>query len=222
MTARPLSAGSLARDIAFPRCCLHVAILDVTLPLPPWSRPEETLAYQWSCHVQTRSGLVDQYGFLDTRGLDPARELIETLLALLEPSGSILVRSSRETLALRRLQLRFPDLAESIGGVIARVLEIDRMAATGNHRVVYDDGCGIVDTARHGGPDTFGDPILEVCDGRSAQAAYIELIDACTPRDRQRTLARALMLHGEAQTSALARALPTTSDRPSAGPRPGH
>jgi hypothetical protein len=222
MTARPLSAGSHAPDIAFPRCSLYVATLDVTLPLPPWSRAEEPLAYQWSCCVETRSGLVDQYGFVDTRGLDPERELIETLLALMEPSGSILVRSSRETLVLRRLQLRFPDLAESIGRVVGRVLEIDRLGATGIHRVVCDDGCGILDRARLGGPDTFGDPIHELCDGRSAQAAYLELIDPRTPRDRRRSLAHALILHGEVQTSALARTIPTKSDGPSAGSRPGH
>lgn len=79
MTTRQPSNLTFPRDIAFPRHYLRIGSLDTPSTMSSGVQPSEPMPFQWSCHVETESGLFDQFGFLDTRGLDPRRELVETL-----------------------------------------------------------------------------------------------------------------------------------------------
>ncbi|EGV17011.1 DUF2779 domain-containing protein [Thiocapsa marina] len=203
MTTRQPSNPAFPCDIAFPRHYLRIGILDTPLQTSTGVRSSEPLPYQWSCHVQTESGLIDQFGFLDTRGLDPRSELVETLLAVIARTGAILVPSARETALLHGLQHSRADSTGALADALSRLVEVDRFAdrrqrpaAPGS--VSGDDPAGSVIW-----PDDASESPLDLRDDRAAQVAYLELIDARTQNIRRRQLVRALVRFGDLELSRL-------------------
>ncbi|MFB1488212.1 MULTISPECIES: DUF2779 domain-containing protein [unclassified Thiocapsa] len=206
MTTRQPSSTSFPHDTAFPRHYLRIGILDTPLPMSTGVQPAEPLPYQWSCHVETESGLIDQFGFLDTRGCDPRPELVETLLAVIARKGAILVPSARETALLQGLHRDLADASGALAHALTRLVEVDRLA---NHRqdpamlqAVSGDRPGALVLWS----DDALDPSPELRDDRAAQAAYLELIDARTQIIRRRQLTRALVRYGDRQLSDLVEA----------------
>lgn len=206
MTARQPPKTARPRDTAFPRHYLRFGILEVPPPAMAGSRHFEPIPYQWSCHVETESGLVDQFGFLDTRGLDPRPELVDALLAVIERKGSILVPSARETALLHGLQRRIADPTGAFADALTRLVEIDRLAKGRRDPAARRAVLGIRTAALVLWPDDAADPSPMLRDDRAAAAAYLELIDARTQRIRRRQLARALVRYGDLELSDLVQA----------------
>lgn len=197
MTASHPSKPSLLRHIAFPRHYLWFGILDGSPPVPTGSRPSESMPYQWSCHIETASGRVDQLGFLDTAGRDPRPRLVETLLAVIDPNGAILVPSARETALLHGLQQRLADRSGALAHILARVVEVDRLASRSKDQDERRTVSGSSPAALVLWPNDPVDPSPELRDDRAAEVAYLELIDARTQNIRRRQLARALVRYGD-------------------------
>ncbi len=206
MTTRKPSNPTFRRDIAFPRHYLRIGILDTPLPMSSGVQPSEPMPFQWSCHVETESGLFDQFGFLDTRGLDPRRELVETLLAVIARTGAILVPSARETALLHGLHHRLADSTGALADALSRLVEVDRFA----HQREKPAAPRSVSTDHPAAsviwPEDAVDPSPDLRDDRAAQAAYLELIDARTQNIRRRQLTRALVRYGDRQLSELVHA----------------
>ncbi|NCC28772.1 MAG: DUF2779 domain-containing protein [Gammaproteobacteria bacterium] len=207
MTARQPSKPALPRDTAFPRHFLRIGVLDLPTTATAGSHHAEPMPYQWSCQIETESGQVDQFGFLDTRGRDPRAELLETLLAVIERKGAILVPSARETALLHGLQRRLAAPSGALAAALTRLVEVDRYADRGDNPAI-----GRTVSVEHPAawvlwPDNAIDPSLgpslDLRDDLAAQAAYLELIDARTQNIRRRQLTRALIRYGDLQLSEL-------------------
>jgi hypothetical protein len=221
MTSRKPSNPAFPRDIAFPRHYLRIGILDTPLPMSSGVQPSEPMPYQWSCHVETESGLIDQFGFLDTRGLDPRRELVETLLAVIARTGAILVRSARETALLHGLHRRLADSTGALADALTRLVEVDRFADQRKKPDAPRSVSGDHPAASVIWPDDAVDPSPDLRDDRAAQAAYLELIDARTQNIRRRRLTRALVRYGDRQLSELVHAFAEHTGVESASIPPG-
>ncbi|RKT46666.1 DUF2779 domain-containing protein [Thiocapsa rosea] len=222
MTTRQPSNPTFPRDIAFPRHYLSIGTLDTPLPVSSGVQPSEPLPYQWSCHVETEQGLIDQFGFLDTRGLDPRREMVETLLAVIARKGAILVHSARETALLHGLQQRLADSTGALADALTRLVEVDRFANQRKKPAAPRSLSGDHPAASVIWPDDAVDPSADLRDDLAAQAAYLELIDARTQNIRRRQLTRALVRYGDRQLSELVRAFAehTGGDPASSAPGP--
>jgi hypothetical protein len=153
--------------------------------------------------VETGSGLIDQFGFLDTRGCDPRAELLETLLAVIAPKGAILVPSARETSLLHGLQRRLPDPPGALAGVLTRLVEVDRFADRGKNLGVGRSPSVERPAAWMLCPEDETDLSLDLRDDLAARVAYLELIDVRTQPIRRRQLTRALIRYGDLQLSEL-------------------
>jgi hypothetical protein len=206
MTTRQLSNPTFPRAIAFPRHYLRIGILDTPPTMSSGVQPSEPMPYQWSCHVETESGLFEQYGFLDTRGLDPRRELVETLLAVIARTGAILVPSARETALLHGLQHRLADATGALADALSRLVEVERFARQREQPAAPRSVSADHPAASFIWPEDAADPSPDLRDDRAAQAAYLELIDARTQNIRRRQLTRALVRYGDRQLSELVHA----------------
>jgi hypothetical protein len=205
MTARQPSKPALPRDITdFPRHYLRFGMLD--LRAPAGADRSEPLPYQWSCHVETESGQVEEFGFLDTRGLDPRTELVEALLAVIERKGAVLVHSARETALLHGLQRRLAGPPGALTHILARLVEVDRLVNRQEDRAARRAVSGSRPTAWDLWPDDAVDPSLKLRDDRAAEAAYLRLIDPRTQNVHRRELARALIEYGDLRVSDLVQA----------------
>lgn len=206
MTVRQPPKPALPRDTAFPRHYLRIGVLEVATPAPAGSPRPEPMPYQWTCHVESASGLTEQFGFLDTRGLDPRPELVEALLAVIARTGAILVPSARETALLHGLHRHLADPPGALADALTRLVEVDRFAQRrakteiGRALSVDDPASSVL------WPDDAVDTSHELRDDPSARAAYLELIDVRTQAARRRQLIRALVRYGDRQLSDLVQA----------------
>ena len=222
MTTRQPSKPSFPHDLAFPRHYLRIGILDIPLSTSTGVRHSMPRPYQWSCHVETQSGLIDQFGFLDTRGLDPRSELLETLLAFIARTGAILVPSARETALLRGLQQSRADSTGALADALSRLVEVDRFADRRKKPAAPGSGSEDDPAASIIWPDDAPESSLDLRDDRAAQVAYLELIDARTQNIRRRQLTRALVRYGDLELSKLVHAVAeqTCADPVSIAPGP--
>lgn len=156
--------------------------------------------------------MIDEFGFLDTRGLDPIPELVETLLAVIGPKGAILVPSTHETALLHRLKRCLADPSGALAHILARVVEVDRLASRPKDHDARRTVSGSRPAALVLWPNDPVDPSPELCDDRAAEVAYLELIDARTQTIRRRRLTRALVRYGDLRISDLVHAVAEHSD----------
>ena len=95
------------------------------VPRFPGMRPYDQLPFQWSVHVQRQPGAEPQHcEFLATDASDPRRQFIASLCAALGNSGSIVVYSSFESQRLSELASWFPEFADRITAIQARLFDL--------------------------------------------------------------------------------------------------
>jgi predicted RecB family nuclease len=104
---------------------LDFETMNPAIPLYAGARPFEVIPFQWSLHHRDRDGQLEHCAFLAEGPGDPRRALAESLLeALAADDAPIAVYSSYERTQLRALAERFPDLAEPLGAIAARLVDL--------------------------------------------------------------------------------------------------
>jgi len=186
-----LSGGPVVREgfsrklasLGFPRSFLDFETAGSAIPLHVGMRPFEALPFQWSCHRVESVGQAPAHGwFLDTTGADPRRGFAESVLAFVGEAGPVLVYSGYEKARLQELAVEFPDLADALHGVIARLVDLLPLARRGYYAPEQRGSWSIkailptLPGAKAAGLcyESLGD----LSDGMAAQAAYMRLIDA--------------------------------------------
>lgn len=108
-----------------PAAYLDFETLAPALPIFAGMSPYQVIAYQWSLHRDDGSGQLTHDEFLPEGPADPRRAFAESLLgALLEQDDPIHVYSGHEERVLRGLSETFPDLAEALGELIGRLVDL--------------------------------------------------------------------------------------------------
>jgi len=106
----------------------HLDFETFNAPIPRFdnSRPYQQVPFQFSVHRQQRAGAEPQhFEFLAAPNVDPRRELIEQLLAVIPADGCVLTyNQSFEKGVLRNLAELFPELAEATNQRVANVRDL--------------------------------------------------------------------------------------------------
>ena len=95
--------------------------------IPRWigTRPNMTVPYAWSCHLEDVDGGVTHAEFIDTSGLDPRRNFAETLLSQLESEGTFFAYNAPfERRCISDLADRFPDISERLMALSDRFVDL--------------------------------------------------------------------------------------------------
>ncbi len=113
-------------SIWYPLYHLDFETFSTPIPKFDFSRPYQQLPFQFSLHTQSAAGAAPQhFEYLVQPGIDPRRDLIEQLLALIPADGCILTyNQSFEKGVLRNLAELFPDLAEPIDARLENVRDL--------------------------------------------------------------------------------------------------
>ena len=187
----------------YPRYFLDFESIAFAVPIWKDTRPYQQLPFQWSCHIASASGELTHAEFLDTTGKPPMRSFTETLLRTVGDPGPIFVYSSFEKTCLNKLAKRFPDLADDIRLVIARL--VDLLPVTRAH-YYHPDMLGswslksvLPTIARHLDYSDLG----EVQDGVGAGIGYEEAIHPDTDPARVESLTADLRAYCKRDTKAL-------------------
>lgn len=177
--------------------------------VPPFAgmRPYDHLPFQWSVHVQRQPGAESEhYEFLATDASDPRREFISSLLAILGDSGSILVYSAFESQRLSELASWFPEFADRITAIQARLFDLLPVVREHTYHPAYAGSYSIKSVLPALVPEMTYDG-MDVADGQSAGLAWESLVRGGLNCDERQRIEKALRAYCGQDTLAMVRLL---------------
>lgn len=156
--------------------------------IPPFAgmRPYDHLPFQWSVHVQREPGAESEHHrFLATDSSDPRREFIGSLCAALGESGTIVVYSSFESQRLSEIASWFPEFANPINAIQARLFDLLPVVREHVYHPAFAGSYSLKSVLPALVPRMSYDGMV-VADGQSAGLAWESLISGeCTEAERQ-------------------------------------
>lgn len=198
----------VSREIAalgFPRYYLDFETMAPAVPLFPGTRPYETLPFQWSCHYEPATGVLRHADFLDLTGAPPMRRFAESLIRVLGREGPVLVYTGYERGVIQGLRARYPDLALTLGAVVARLVDLHPLAERGFYHPAMRGSWSLKALLPVVAPDLRYTDLTEIQEGTEASEGYLEASAPATPPERKRALERALRAYCRLDTEALVR-----------------
>ncbi|KPK26582.1 MAG: hypothetical protein AMJ61_08445, partial [Desulfobacterales bacterium SG8_35_2] len=146
-------------------------------PVPSfdYQRPYQQIPFQYSLHILA-NGFLAHHEFLGEPGMDPRRSFIDKLLFDARPCRTVLVYNQAfEVTRLQELADLFPEYAEDIEAIIARI--VDLMVPFRNRDYYVKAMCGS-HSIKHVLPALVPDLSYEnlaIADGEMAMLAYARL-----------------------------------------------
>jgi hypothetical protein len=198
-------AGAELASLPYPRLYLDFETAQMAVPIWTGTRPYEQLPFQWSCHVESADGSLEQRGFLDLSGRPPMRAFAESLIAFLGTTGPVFSYSSFERTILAQCAARFPDLAESLGAIMDRLVDLRPLTERSYYHPQMLGSWSIKSVIPTIAPELDYAALGEVQEGTQAQVAYLEAIDPSTPPERRQAIERDLLAYCAHDTLAMVR-----------------
>lgn len=202
---RPHAKEVLAR-FAYPRYYLDFETISLAVPRWQATRPYVTqVPFQWSCHVEDSCHCLTHAMFLDVSGNDPRRNCAEQMLAVLGTTGPIFVYfESFEKSRITELAALFPDLAESLLAVNARIVDLLPITRVNYYHPDMQGSWSIKAVLPTIAPDLRYD-LLTVGNGGDAQVAFREILHPNTAVKRRQELTVGLTEYCTLDTLAMVR-----------------
>jgi hypothetical protein len=192
------------RALPYPRYYLDFESIQFAVPVWAGTHPYEQLPFQWSCQVENSPTALREQAFLDTSGAPPMRGCAERLIETLGSTGPILTYSPFERTVIRRLAARFPDLADSLVALTARIVDLLPLVKAHYYHPAMKGSFSIKAVLPAVAPQLSYATLGEVSDGTAAQAAFEEAIDPATTPGRRQRLEQALRDYCALDTLAMA------------------
>lgn len=206
-------AAAAMKQWSYPRTWLDFETIGFAIPRWVGTRPYQQVPFQFSAHVESRSGAMEHHEFLSLDGKDPRRACAEALVAMIPGTGTVIAYNvSFERGQVTALAAAFPDLAKKLLSIAARLVDLLPIARA--HWYHRDQRGSWSIKAVLPTVSDLDYSALEVNDGNKAQEAYLEAVcPDCSP-ERKAALSEALKVYCGRDTLAmimLARALGTES-----------
>jgi hypothetical protein len=188
---------------AFPRTWLDFETIGFAVPRWIGTRPYQQVPFQFSAHVETADGVIMHREFLSLDGGDPRRACAEALVEMVPPTGAVIgYNASFEKGRILELAAAFPDLADALSAMAARVVDLLPVTrANWYHR--NQRGSWSIKAVLPTIAAELDYAALEVKDGGSAQEAYAEAIAAGCTAERRLALDTALRAYCGRDTEAM-------------------
>jgi len=204
----PEKIKAFLNTLWYPLCHLDFETFNTPVPKFDGTRPYQQVPFQFSIHVQLQANAEPQhFEYLAQPGVDPRRELIEQLLAVIPADACVLTYNQAfEKGVLRNLAERFPDLAEEIEMRVANVRDlmvpfrrrdVYRWQMRGSYSI-KEVLPALVPELSYAG--------LEIAGGMAAMQAYHDMCELNDPVELGR-LRRAMLEYCHLDTLAMVRIL---------------
>ena len=203
------AAAEALAGLGWPLFYLDFETVQFAVPVWAGTRPYEQLPFQWSCHVESSAAEIEHREFLDLSGDPPMRAFSESLLAALGDSGPVFVYSSFEASRLRELAARYPDLADGLEALCARLVDLLPVVRTAYAHPGLNGSLSLKAVLPTIAPDLDYEQLGEIRDGLRAQQAYLEALGLIGEESgiRREELRTGLIAYCAQDTLALVRLL---------------
>ena len=198
-------AAIFVQDLPFPRYYLDFETIAPAVPIWPGTRPYETLAVQWSCHIEQADGSLRHEEFLDLSGEPPMRPLAESLIGVLGSDGPILMYTSYEATVIQCLADRFPDLAPELESLLERLVDLHPVVKENYYHPDMLGSWSLKAVLPTIAPDIDYSALEEIQEGTAASNAYLEAISPNTSPERREQLRPRLLEYCQLDTEAMVR-----------------
>ena len=187
----------------YPRHYLDFETINPAVPVWPSTRPYQQIPFQWSCHVESKNGVIEHKGFLASGAHDPRRAFAESLIEALNTTGTIFVyNAGTERSHMRNLALCFPDLASALNAAITRIVDLLPIGRQNYYHPDMQGSWSIKDVLPTIAPELAYDN-LEVGDGTQAMRVFAELMNPDLPDACRTSLRESLLSYCERDTLAM-------------------
>jgi hypothetical protein len=198
-------AGKILNALPYPWYYLDFETIQLAVPVWAGTRPYMQIPFQWSCHIETADGNISHHEFLADGLSDPRRVFVESLIATLNQSGTILVYNAGfENSRMRELAIAYPDLAADLHAIIERVFDLLPLARAHYYHPDMLGSWSIKAVLPTIAPELSYDD-LEVSHGMMAMESFAELMQQQTTLERRVHLRAALLKYCERDTWAMVR-----------------
>jgi predicted RecB family nuclease len=209
-TGEPWFSPDLSAELAkleYPLRFVDFETINPCVPRCAGMRPYDHLPFQWSVHVQRQPGAEpEHHEFLATDASDPRREFISSLCHALGESGSIVVYSSFESQRLSDLASWFPEFANRIGAIQARLFDLLPVVREHTYHPAYAGSYSIKSVLPALVPEMTYEG-MQVANGQDAGLAWGLLIRGTVDAVERGKIEKALLDYCGQDTLAMVRLL---------------
>ena len=180
----------------------------VMMPVPIWkgTRPYQQIPFQFSLHRLGEDGTRRHEAFLDLSGDDPSAALAASLVAKTGASGPVFAYNAKfERMVIHQLAARFPEWAEPLVAIAARLVDLHPIAKTHFYDPSQHGSWSLKAVLPAIAPDLSYAQLEGVADGEMAVEAYREAIAPETTVERRAKIEGQLLAYCELDTLALVR-----------------
>ena len=174
----------------------------IATPLLEGSSPWQMYAFQYSLHVLDETGHIEHSEFLHEDFSDPSQAIADSLVKNIGDTGSIIVYyQPMEKGVLKDLAKQFPDSADALKGMIARLWDLEVVFNKHYRHWQWGTKSSIKKVLPTLVPElSYQD--LEIQEGGSATAEWIEMIRATDPAHKAK-ISQALLEYCKLDTWAM-------------------
>ena len=178
----------------------------IQFAVPIWkgTRPYQQIPFQFSVQQLNPDGRLKEHAFLELSGEDPSEPFCRALLAACGVTGPIYVYNAGfENSRMRDLAQRFPQYAEGLDALIARVVDLLPVARTHYYHPSQQGSWSIKAVLPAACPELSYDNLDGVQDGGMAQDAFLQALAPETEPARKAELERQLLAYCGLDTYAM-------------------
>lgn len=178
----------------------------IQFPVPIWKgrRPYQQIAFQYSLHILSETGLLSQKEFLDVTGADPSKPFAENLIADCGEEGPIFVYNAAfEKARIAELAERFPQSAKGLNALVERVVDLLPIARNHYYHPAQQGSWSIKAVLPAAIPGLSYEKLVGVKDGAAAMDAYGEASRPGTALERKLEIERQLLAYCRLDTFAM-------------------
>ena len=201
-------ARSEIAAMPYPRYFLDFETIGPAVPIWKGTRPYKPIPIQWSCHIDDRSSdgslaNLQHEEFLDLSGEPPMRPLAERLIDCLGDSGAVLMYTSYEKTVIQGLIELFPDLADPLNKVIARLVDLHPIVKNNYYHPSMLGSWSIKAVVPAMAPHMSYENLEGINEGMGASDGFLEAINPDTTAERKGELEAQLLRYCQFDTEAM-------------------
>lgn len=206
---RPILEPELPKRLGalpYPRYYLDFETIQFVVPRWLGTRPYQQIPFQFSCHIEKRSGRIDHVGFLDLSGGPPIEGFARALIAACGTSGPILVYNQVfEAGVVKHLAEQLPKLKPALLALLDRFVDLLPLVREHYYHPDLGGSFSIKAVLPAVVPQLRYDQLDGVQHGGDAQRAYLEAIHSATTPARRTEIEAQLQRYCHLDTETMLR-----------------
>ena len=203
VTYRDPELAAKLSGLAYPRYYLDFETIAYAVPKWVNTKPHQAIPFQWSLHIEKSSGELNHREYLSASDDEPRQGFISTLLDALGTSGPIIVYSSFEQARLKELAEAFPDRADEIMAVVARLVDLLPIVRNGFYAASMKGSFSIKKVLPALAPEVSYDNLDGVANGSEAMEAFDRLLELDPETQDHHGLKRSMLAYCRLDTYAM-------------------